>query len=432
MNAVLKYTVSLFLLICTLSLPAQSRTKLYKDALLLKKQGKVIRATRAFDQALESAQNSGDKKLQMKCHQQLAELTDNVVQYKKAIEHYKAFSRLYNEQEAKIKQELRASNNDLSGAVKEKAEQIDVLQVDSLEKEKEITELTEDKLLTEIKNKDLEIENREREIEVGTQKLQLSEEKNKQNRLYAILGIFGLAAAFLVIGFVQKQTANNRLSEKNEIIALEKQKSEDLLLNILPVSVANELKETGHTLPSSIAEATVMFTDFKGFTSFAEKLSPEEVVSELDFCFRAFDKIIAKRKIEKIKTIGDAYLCVSGLPLHNPTHAKDILEAALEFQEFLANTGKEHAKQGKDFFEMRVGIHSGPLVAGVVGSTKFAYDIWGDTVNIAARMEQSGEPGKINVSQTVYEQLSGEYSFEYRGELEAKNKGLMRMYFVSK
>ena len=372
------------------SLTAQSQWTLYKDAISLKEQGKVIRATRAFDQALKSAKKSGNIQLQMKCHQQLAELTDNVVQYKKAIEHYKAFSLLYNKQEAQIQLQLRESNNTLTGKVKQKAQQIDVLKEDSLKKAEKITVLTEDKLRTEIKNKDLEIENRQRKIEIGEHKLEISEEKNKQNRLYAILGIFGLAAAFLIIGFIQKQNANNRLSEKNDIIASEKQKSENLLLNILPLSVADELKETGHTLPSSIAEATVMFTDFKGFTSFAEKLSPEEVVSELDYCFRAFDEIIAKRQIEKIKTIGDAYLCVSGLPKHNPNHAKDILEAAIEFQKFLIEAEKQHSKDGKAFFEMRVGIHSGPLVAGVVGSTKFAYDIWGDTVNIAARMEQSG------------------------------------------
>lgn len=410
---------------------AQSPYTAYQEAYKLKKEGKVLRATRAFDNALALAKKKKNIKLQMKCHQQLAELTDNVVQYKKAIAHYKEFSRLYNLQQAQEKKKLQASNKQLTGTVQQNAKQIDSLETDVKVLDQEVENLTQAKMEAELRSKDLEIENQKRALELNEQKLALSEEKNQKNILYGILALIGLLSFFAIIGFLQKRRANKMLAQKNEVIASEKQKSEDLLLNILPVPVANELKETGHTTVDSFAEATVMFTDFKGFTGFAERQSAEEVVSILDFCFKAFDAIIASKSIEKIKTIGDAYLCVSGVPNRNPNHANDILEAAVEFQRFITDTARKYAEDGKEFFQMRIGIHSGPLVAGVVGSKKFAYDIWGDTVNIAARMEQAGAAGRVNVSETVYENLKSDYIFEYRGEVEAKNKGEMKMYFLA-
>jgi class 3 adenylate cyclase len=195
-------------------------------------------------------------------------------------------------------------------------------------------------------------------------------------------------------------------------------------LNILPGTVAAELKEHGKTSSARHEMATVMFTDFQGFTTFAEQNTPEDVVALLDYYFRAFDAIISKYQIEKIKTIGDAYLCVSGVPTKNEDHAANMIQAAMEFQAFM-EVSTEHAQ-----LKMRIGIHTGPVVAGVVGSKKFAYDIWGDTVNIAARYEQTGEVGRINVSETVVEATNGAFTFEYRGELEAKNKGKMKMFFV--
>jgi adenylate cyclase len=212
---------------------------------------------------------------------------------------------------------------------------------------------------------------------------------------------------------------------RNVELKREKDRSENLLLNILPAEVAEELKEKGTADAKLFDNVTVLFTDFKGFTTLTEKLSPQQLVDELHACFSAFDEICGKHNIEKIKTVGDAYLAVSGLPLANPGHAEDLLRAAIEIRDFM-----KARKSQIETFEIRIGIHSGSVVAGIVGVKKFAYDIWGDTVNIAARMEQNSEAGKINISQTTYELVKGKFNCEYRGEIEAKNKGKLRMYFV--
>jgi class 3 adenylate cyclase len=173
-----------------------------------------------------------------------------------------------------------------------------------------------------------------------------------------------------------------------------------------------------------------MFTDFHGFTQISEKLTPQRLVSELDLCFRAFDDITSRHQLEKIKTIGDAYLCVGGLPKSNSTHARDVVSAALEMQKYMAVLASEKQKHGEEFFEMRVGIHTGTVVAGIVGVRKFAYDIWGDTVNTAARMESSGEVGKVNISGTTWELVRNHFQCQHRGKVAAKNKGEIDMYFV--
>ncbi len=212
----------------------------------------------------------------------------------------------------------------------------------------------------------------------------------------------------------------------------ERQKSEKLLLNILPEEVASELKEKGVATPKHFDITSVLFTDFKGFTTIAEKLSPTELVDEIDFCFSAFDEIIHKFEIEKIKTIGDAYLCAAGLPIETENHAEQLILAALEMQAFMLDTEAKRRAEGKPFFQMRVGIHSGPLVAGIVGKKKFAYDIWGDTVNTAARMESSGEPGMVNISGATYNLVKDAFNCNHRGKIEAKNKGEIDMYFVER
>ncbi|MEZ4983429.1 MAG: adenylate/guanylate cyclase domain-containing protein [Saprospiraceae bacterium] len=223
---------------------------------------------------------------------------------------------------------------------------------------------------------------------------------------------------------------NKLLSEKNEMILTEKQRSDMLLLNILPLAVANELKQQGVAAARHYDTATVLFTDFKGFSRIAQTLSPQDLVATLDYAFRAFDEIIAKYGVEKIKTIGDAYMCAGGLPDKASASPLQVVEAALEMQLFLKEWNHSRAQQQLPLFEARIGIHSGPLVAGVVGSKKFAYDIWGDTVNVAARMESSGEAGTVNISQTTYEQVKAAFTCESRGLVEVKNLGKMEMYFV--
>lgn len=173
-----------------------------------------------------------------------------------------------------------------------------------------------------------------------------------------------------------------------------------------------------------------MFIDFTGFTGVAEKLAPENLVEELDYCFSNFDQIVSQYRIEKIKTVGDAYICASGLSDLNASPS-DMVKAALEIQDFLLHHKAERQGLGLAYFEARVGIHTGPVVAGVVGKKKFAYDIWGDTVNIAARMEESCEPGRVNVSEDTHWLAKYEFEWQYRGKIAAKNKAAMDMYYVT-
>jgi class 3 adenylate cyclase len=216
-----------------------------------------------------------------------------------------------------------------------------------------------------------------------------------------------------------------------ELVA-EKKLSDDLLLNILPSEVADELKQKGSAQAKQFEEVTVMFTDFKDFTQISEKLTAVELVNEIDSCFKAFDNIISIYNIEKIKTIGDSYMCAGGLPVLNETNAQDVVNAALEIQQFIHERRLQRLSEDKTAFEIRIGIHTGTVVAGIVGVKKFAYDIWGDTVNIASRMENSGEAGKVNISGSTYELVKDKFICTYRGKINAKHKGMIDMYFVER
>ena len=251
-------------------------------------------------------------------------------------------------------------------------------------------------------------ERAEREKRQQEELTKLAQNKRRNEAVFFSIGI-----ALLIVAVV--------------FIARARRKSDKLLLNILPAEVAKELKGTGTTMAKYYSEVTVVFTDFVNFTALAERLTPQALVDELHTCFKAFDEIVTRHKIEKIKTVGDAYLAVSGLPAANPKHAESVIAAALEINAFIR---QRKAQVGVNAFEIRIGINSGSVVAGIVGVKKFAYNIWGDTVNTAARMEQTSEPGKINVSQATYELVRGKYKFTHRGDHEVKNKGMMEMYFV--
>ncbi|OFX44630.1 MAG: hypothetical protein A2046_01225 [Bacteroidetes bacterium GWA2_30_7] len=230
--------------------------------------------------------------------------------------------------------------------------------------------------------------------------------------------------------FVAIDADITKLKEAEEQIRKEQEKSEALLLNILPVKTATELKETGKATPHYYKKASVLFTDFKGFTMSCEKLTPVELVEKLHSYFVKFDEITSKYKLEKIKTIGDAYMCAGGIPEEDDSHIEKIVKAALEIQQYMEERKIEDEKYEKDVWQLRLGIHTGEIIAGVVGKKKFAYDVWGDTVNTASRMESSGEPGKVNISESTYEFIKNQFTFTKRGMIEAKNKGKISMYFV--
>lgn len=217
----------------------------------------------------------------------------------------------------------------------------------------------------------------------------------------------------------------DEVEKQNIELAIEQEKTEQLLRNILPVEIANELKEKGKSDAKLYRNVTVLFTDFAGFTQIAEKLSPTELVGEIHKHFTAFDAIIGKHGMEKIKTIGDAYLAVCGLPKEVESHAQNAVMAALDIRDYMqTNINNE--------FKVRIGIHSGPVVAGIVGVKKYAYDIWGDTVNTASRLESTGTVGKVNISSKTHELIKNDFACEYRGKLNAKGKGDIDMYFVER
>jgi len=235
-----------------------------------------------------------------------------------------------------------------------------------------------------------------------------------------------LLMAFLVYRNLRNQKKSNKIiTEANRTILIEKQRSEELLLNILPSEIAEELKTSGKSEARFYNEVSILFTDFVNFTQTSEKLSPEQLVAELHECFSAFDEIIGRNGLEKIKTIGDAYMAVCGLPEPSPDHAQRTVQAAIEIRDFISER-KKHEK----VFEIRLGINSGQVVAGIVGVRKFAYDIWGDAVNTASRMESSGETAKVNISQSTYDLVKNDFLCTYRGKINAKNKGEIDMYFV--
>jgi len=259
----------------------------------------------------------------------------------------------------------------------------------------------------------LKVEQEKREIQFNAE---LKNKSRNQNILLAIALIAFLFVIVIVIAYVW--------------VSKQKKVSEKLLLNILPKDTADELKAFGRAVPKLHEMVTIIFCDIKNFSRIAEKLSPEQLVNMLDIYFRKFDLIVENLGLEKIKTIGDAYMCAAGLQNSTGESAKDSVCAALEILKFNNSMEQECLRKFGEAFYFRIGIHTGNVVSGVVGLNKFSYDIWGDAVNVAARMEQNSVPGMINISGATYELVKNHFEFEYRGKIPAKNKGEIDMYFV--
>jgi adenylate cyclase len=266
-----------------------------------------------------------------------------------------------------------------------------------------------------------DLEKKEGEISLLNKNKEIQRREIQRQKIVKIGFIGGFLTVLLFASVFFKQ--RNRIGK-------EKKRSEKLLLNILPAETAEELKATGTAKTKRLDLVSVLFTDFKNFTQASEILTPEELVSEINYCYSEFDRIVTGLGIEKIKTIGDSYMCAGGLPVSNTTHPFDVVTAGLEMVKFIEKNKQERIQNGLPYFELRLGIHSGSVVAGIVGIKKFAYDIWGDTVNTASRMESSGEVGKVNISGSTYELVKDKFHCIHRGKIEAKNKGFIDMYFA--
>ncbi len=258
-------------------------------------------------------------------------------------------------------------------------------------------------------------------------------EQNEKKREKLKGNIILLVLSIVLIILIAVYSRLQYIRKSKRIVEREKKRSDDLLRNILPDEVAEELKEKGHSDARSFEEVTVLFTDFKDFTNLSEKLSATALVEEINYFFKHFDEIVLKHGIEKIKTIGDSFMAAGGVPTSKSGDVKATVNAALEMIDVVNTRNAQSRKEGKPTFEMRIGINTGPVVAGIVGIKKFQYDIWGDTVNTASRMESSCEIGRVNISESTYEILKSDpdFTFEDRGSLTVKGKGKLRMYFVN-
>lgn len=352
-----------------------------------RQKGDFATAISTYTRAQDIAKEIGASYQLKSAYEGLAELYQKISDYQNAYKYQTLFT---------------AIKDTLYNADMDKRIQAKTLNFDLEKKQVEVNLLTKDKAL---------------------QELELQRQKTIRNAT----SITGVLLLLLAIGLYRNYTY---VRKTNKIIENEKDKSDKLLLNILPFETAEELKEKGSATPRQYEMVTVLFTDFKGFTLVAEKMTPEQLVEELNHCFLEFDRIIDKHKLEKIKTIGDSYMCAGGIPVANNSNPADAVRAGLEIQAYMERLKAERQANGQDYWELRVGIHTGKVIAGVVGKNKFAYDIWGDAVNTASRMESSGVPGKVNISGDTYELVKDMFNSEYRGKVKAKNKGEIDMYFV--
>ncbi len=384
----------------------------------------------------------------------LSKSKDSLMRSKKSLELYEASLKKAQKSLTNSKDSLEQSLMEialLDSANLQQRSDLEIKQAEIIQKQREIIEQQE-----EISKKEEEVNQRKEEVSKLNTDLQnisfdLSEKNELLRYLMIAVGFVGILLVFSLFAYQYKRRTNKKLEQNNRQINHqktllekrqkelrdEKSRTEALLLNILPAPVADELRRNKKVTPRYYKMVTIMFTDFKGFTAIAAQMSPGEIVRELDACFVAFDQIIEKyeqsvgRKcIEKIKTIGDGYMCAGGVPIENDSNPLDVVRVALAMIEYMEKRKMEKQVRNEPYFEIRIGVNTGPVVAGVVGKKKFAYDIWGDAVNLASRMESGGEVGRLNISENTYKYIKDKFFFTQRGKINAKNTGEVNMYFV--
>jgi class 3 adenylate cyclase/tetratricopeptide (TPR) repeat protein len=390
--------------------------------------GKVYLKEVHFDLALENhnkalaiAEKEDDKFQVVRSLRGLADVYEKQNKTSLAIEYYNKAKKIA-ELMDDVKVELKDLYKEMASAYSKTKDFSNAFSYQSL-----YSDIKDSLYTTDIKKKlnqlQFDFELSKKEGEIVLQEARIKSEKQARTGVTIGLGLLLIIAFIIYRNYLQK-------AKVNKILDKQKDQIENLLLNILPKEVASELQTSGKSKPRHFEEVSVLFTDFKGFTSIADKLSPEEVVEELNECFMSFDSIMEKHDLEKIKTIGDAYMCAGNLPSPDPDHAYKIIKAGMEIQGFMEEYNVRRSEKGLETWEIRIGVHIGPVVAGVVGKKKYAYDIWGSTVNIASRMESNGTPGRVNISAHTYEIIKNRFECSHRGKIFAKNLGELDMYFV--
>ena len=394
---------------------------------LYAKKGNYPTALAYHRKALELAEKLDGKLHMVRSLQGLANVYIKLNDFPTAINHYKQAERLALELQStpnlKDLYEEMAQAYEKSGDFKNAY----VYQA-RLDKVKDtlFNEITQRKLGT--LQLEFDLEKKQSEINLLTKDNDLQALSIKKQRFAKNAFLVGLLfIAFITVLILRSYRMKIKT---HRILNRQKKEIETLLLNILPAEVAQELQEKGHSEPRHYGNVSVMFTDFKGFTFIADRMSPQDLIKELGSCFIAFDGIIEKYNLEKIKTIGDSYMCAGGIPTPDEDHVINMIKASLEMQQFIREYNRQRTERGLACWDARIGIHVGPLVAGVIGKKKYAYDIWGSTVNIASRMESNGAPGKVNISSATYELIKHRFACSYRGKIDAKNIGEIDMYFV--
>jgi class 3 adenylate cyclase len=391
------------------------------------KEKKFNEALNSHSQALTLAEKTGNNMFIVQSLMGLGDVYAQMENYSSALNYYKqaekpALDIQANHELSTLYKNMAiayAKTKDYGNAFKYQAAYSDVK--DTLYSQTTLKKLSEQQF-------DFDLKKQQGEINLLTKDKLLQDIQLQRSRFAKNALTVGLVLIFIIAFIIFR---NYRAKVKiNQILDHQKEQIEHLLLNILPAEVARELQDKGHATPRNYESVSVLFTDFKGFTTIAEKLSPSELVDELNACFMSFDDIIERNGLEKIKTIGDSYMCAGGIPTPDDHHVFRIVRASLEIQEYIAMHNERRREKGLVPWDVRVGIHVGPVVAGVVGKKKYAYDIWGSTVNIASRMESNGEPGQVNISSATYELIKEKYICKYRGKIYAKNVGEIDMYFI--